>query len=315
MGRKKAHKNRGQRKGRKKSVLKLRTRPEHQFCCNPFKNHGSRRKCRKINYQIIEAAKAINISLNRERKLCNSCRVKILSHKNVESVESVEVQGEQEEEVGEDAESSACLEPMETSGESSSPSEFEDPIDQTDKVEVMKSLNTLLSQLKIETVDSKKLRYSTFPKAVIAQLNDKLSDLFGLSDERIIERNEMVSQLKAKFAETNDRNDRFRILSVLPKSWSINRIQTEFQATQHMARKVKKMVEQQGIMCSRTRKIGSRTLPEATVEKVKQFFESEDISRPTAGKRDYKTYNENMVRVTKQRRLVLMNLREAYELL
>lgn len=124
----------------------------------------------------------------------------------------------------------------------------------------------------------------------------------------------MMPQLKGKFAKTSDRDDRFRILSVLPKSWPVNRIQTEFGTTQHMAKKVKKLVQQQGIMCSQNRKISSRTLPAATIEKVKQFFEDDDVSRPCSGKREYKTYNENMEKVTKQRRLVLMNLREAYEL-
>lgn len=181
-------------------------------------------------------------------------------------------------------------------------------------MKILQKLNDLLLELNLETVDTQKLRSTTFSKSVLEQLNNKLLGLFGVYDGRITEYEEMMLQLKGKFAETNERNDKYRILSVLPKSWSVNRIEAEFQTTNHMARTVKKLVERQGVMCSQHRRIGPRTLPAATVEKEELFFESDDISRPCAGKRDYKTYKEDGKKITKQRRLVLMNLREAYEL-
>lgn len=309
------------KKGRKRSAYKTRSK-KLKSCCNPFGKHGIRHNCKKVNHTVIAAAQAINISLNTNQNICSSCRKRIIEKnkkKGTQKIElvdfDVEVTTPMELSGGETTESKVESDHGSNdkidSSDSSSHSEFEPSID---KMEKIKKLNALLMQLNLETVNTKKLRSTSYAKSVLAQLNNKLSELFGVFDERITEREEIVLQLKGKFAETSDQNDRFRVLSVLPKSWSINRIQSEFQTTHHMALTVKRFVERQGVMCSQSRKIGPRTLPPATIDRVKQFFEDDDISRPCAGKRDYKTYYENMEKVTKQRRLVLMNLREAYEI-
>lgn len=310
----------------RKSTIKFKASKQNWYCCNPFKKHRKFRKGKlvAVNRKMVNSAKSIGISMNTNQQLCNGCRVNMIRRVNMkESKKSKEIQ---EERKGEHAavfvesmdivneETRESVDSSHSSGGSSTHSEFEAPIDPIDKTKIMENLNALLAQLKMETVNSKKLRSSSFSKAILAELNNKLSNLFGISDERIVEREEMILQLKAKFAETSDQNDRFRILSVLPKSWSAHRIQEEFQTSFHIARIVKGLVEQQGVMCSQSRKIDSRILPAETVDKVKQFFEDDDISRPCAGKREYKSYKENNEKVQKQRRLVLMNLREAYEL-
>lgn len=62
---------------------------------------------------------------------------------------------------------------------------------------------------------------------------------------------EMIAQLKDKFScPTTDRNDQFRILSVLPKSWSVNKIKEEFNAPLYMVKQMKSLVSEQGILCT-----------------------------------------------------------------
>ena len=39
---------------------------------------------------------------------------------------------------------------------------------------------------------------------------------------------EMIWQLKEKFEETNTKSEKVKILIVLPKSWSIRKVQDEF---------------------------------------------------------------------------------------
>lgn len=59
---------------------------------------------------------------------------------------------------------------------------------------------------------------------------------------------EIIKQLKEKFSKTEKRSERMMVLSCLPKSWSRSRIQEEFRVTQYMARAVKKMVKEKGVL-------------------------------------------------------------------
>ena len=51
-----------------------------------------------------------------------------------------------------------------------------------------------------------------------------------------------------------------------------------------------------------------------TVNKVIAFFHQDDICRPLPGKKDFKSVKEGDKRVQKQKRLILMNLNEAFQL-
>lgn len=81
---------------------------------------------------------------------------------------------------------------------------------------------------------------------------------------------EMMQQLKDKFSLTKSRSERLRILTVLPKSWSIAKLMEEFSVTNYMARCAKKLVEEKGILSSPNSKPGM-PLAESTAQLVKTF--------------------------------------------
>jgi hypothetical protein len=75
------------------------------------------------------------------------------------------------------------------------------------------------------------------------------------------------------------------ILTVLPKSWSIRKVEEVFpSASNCMIRRAKQLVMDQGIMSSPSPKPG-KTLKEVTVEVVKSFYNSDEVSRIMPGKR------------------------------
>lgn len=125
---------------------------------------------------------------------------------------------------------------------------------------------------------------------------------------------EILLQLKEKFPECVDSNEKYRILTTLPKSWSSYRIQQEFNVSRYMAERAKKLQTEQGVMTIPPKKLGSRTLEEETVSIVRDFFQSDDISRVCPGKRDYILTIDGEEKIAVQRRLVLCNLREAFEI-
>lgn len=126
--------------------------------------------------------------------------------------------------------------------------------------------------------------------------------------------NEMLTQLKDKFKETKDSNERYRILTTLPKSWSTYRIMQEFDVSQYMANQVKVLQQQEGIMSVPKKRISRASLGEETLMRVRNFYNSDDISRVCPGKRDYLISNNEEGRIYIQRRLVLCNLQEAYSI-
>ena len=72
---------------------------------------------------------------------------------------------------------------------------------------------------------------------------------------------------------------------VLPKSWSIRKVQKEFGASNFMARKAKQLVEEIGILSTPDPKPGCM-LPQSTVDLVTCFHESDETSRLIPGKKD-----------------------------
>ena len=102
-----------------------------------------------------------------------------------------------------------------------------------------------------------------------------------------------------------------QVLTVLPSSWSIKKIQDEFGVTNFMARAAKKLAKEKGVLSTPNPKPG-RSIPEIIVNQVKRFYESDDISRQMPGKKDCIAMNVNGRKVMVQKRLILCNLKECY---
>ena len=95
----------------------------------------------------------------------------------------------------------------------------------------------------------------------------------------------MVQQLKIKFHETEEKRVMVQILTLLPMSWSIKRIENEFKASNYMVRKAKSLVKSGGILYT-PNPIQGHGLNSDTKILVQTFYESDDISRVMPGKKD-----------------------------
>ena len=121
----------------------------------------------------------------------------------------------------------------------------------------------------------------------------------------------MIEQLKEKFQETKKRSERVQVLTVLPKSWSVKKMQQEFAVSEYLARQSKKLVEERGIL-SLPGPLRGPSLPSETVDTVSAFYESNDISRVMPEKKDFVSVKKEGKRQHVHKRLVLSNLREVY---
>ena len=89
----------------------------------------------------------------------------------------------------------------------------------------------------------------------------------------------------------------------------MQRIRKEFGTSKRMARRAKELVDEKGILSTPNTKIG-KCLPDATVQLLQDFYTSDEVSRAMPGKKDYISVGRKEHR---QKRLILCNLREAYE--
>ena len=70
-----------------------------------------------------------------------------------------------------------------------------------------------------------------------------------------------LKQLKEKFYTTTKKSEKVQILTILPKSWSVKKIQSKFGTFNYMARKAKDLVREKGILATLDPKPG-HSLPQ-----------------------------------------------------
>lgn len=186
----------------------------------------------------------------------------------------------------------------------------------------LSDLNKCLLFLGLTSVDTSKLRKNkAYPEDLVEQVKaktvSKLEKIAGQALPQFRELSnlesfdEILTQLIERFNGTEDKTVKLQVLSVLPVSWSLRKIEELFGASLSMVRTVKKLVSEHGIIPNpqaRTR----QGLPEELKVKVEEFYT--DNSRMLPGKKDYVSVKEEGIRVQKQKMLVLLTLKELYAL-
>ena len=131
----------------------------------------------------------------------------------------------------------------------------------------------------------------------------------GIVDETPNADDQIILQLKEKSTAT--RSEKLQILTIVPKSWSLRKIESEFGASNFIARKAKQLVREKGILSTPNPKPG-RSLPQTSIDIVIHFYESDENSRMMPGKKDCISVRGAEGRITMQKRLILSNLQELY---
>lgn len=266
------------------------------FCCNPFqkKSHWVNKDLRAISSWMIDFK---DYNIEEGMKICTSCRVKLGKERQ------------------------ALLDEMQAKEESVDKEDEGDTIFM-DLGEGLNQLNASLTSIGESPIVKKKCDSSNkYCKEKIEKIKCKLNETFfhgkGDYEQKCgceYTESEIIDQFKEKFRIAN-KSEKFLILTALPKSWSCARIESEFGVSNYLARKSKKLIEEKGILSTPDSKPG-RTLPQETATLVKDFYCSDEISRLMPGKKDYVSMGKNSEGnpIHVQKRLILLNLREAYQL-
>lgn len=133
-----------------------------------------------------------------------------------------------------------------------------------------------------------------------------------LRSRREIELEEMLDGLKQKFSSLKHSDPlRVQILTTAPSSWSVRQIAKEFGASRFLAQKSKKLKSNHGVLGNTTLRVG-RVLPQTTVDKVIEFYNSDINSRIMSGKKDTISLIIDGKPTMVQKRLLLFNLKELH---
>lgn len=276
-------------------------------CCNPLNLHD-KPACngvRKISKNY--AAKYSAFKIKEDLYICATCRKKLaIEEKSLQEIQ--------------------LPEPTDNESSCSNDKESTEENVYVDKDTELKLFNeSLISGIGESPVKKQKLLQGIhYVEEKVHKINDAVRTKFQIlspstakeiskaSSETIGQEEEMINQLKEKFRTTEKRSEKLQILTVLPKSWSRNKIQEEFNVTQYMARQAKNLVKEKGIMSLPNKRLP--TFPPETVNIIQKFYKCEEVSRIMPGKKDYKSVRKEGVKVQEQKHLILCNLREAYEL-
>ena len=107
------------------------------------------------------------------------------------------------------------------------------------------------------------------------------------------------------------RKEKIKLLTLVPSSWSIKKTMEEFNISQYMVKRVREIKNKKGILEEPDPKKGKSLSPEV-IERVIAFYQSDDYSRMCPGKKEYVSVRIDGKREQKQKRLLLVNLKELH---
>ena len=259
-------------------------------CCNPFqvRGHTARKNTlRPVAKWMCEK----NPIIQKGSKICDTCRKKLAK---------VCKDSDLDVDAGTDSSSST---PSESPGDRDMGNEH---------FESIGVVNKCLVDLGETPVTKRKLQSKKYKERKLELLTTKMSEAMSMGRSRENDEGEILQQLKEKFQSTSQNSERVQILTVLPKSWSIHKIQAEFGVSNFMARKVKQLVKEKGVLSSPDPRPG-RHVSKETSDNVVKFYENDEHSRCMPGKKDFVSVQSASGRMHIQKRLILCNLKELYQ--
>ena len=114
--------------------------------------------------------------------------------------------------------------------------------DETNQAETIVMVNSCLDKIWEMPVSKRKLQSKKYVEKKMENITKvmKKAVMGDTYSDQTDDEGELVRQLKEKFL-TAERSEKIQILTVLPKSWSIRKIQLEFGTSNFMARKAKEL--------------------------------------------------------------------------
>ena len=170
-------------------------------------------------------------------------------------------------------------------------------------------MNEILVKLKIEKIPKKAVVNNDLVEKKIDEVGEAIRDKLKMTPP-LTAGEIVINQMKEEF-KTMGKNDQYRVLTAMPRESSIEFLKRTFGISDHQAKRAKIIQAEHGILSTPTPKPGKR-IPEEIITKVKQFYESDEVSRQMPGKKDSVSMLVNGEKQQVQKRLILLTQYEAF---
>lgn len=238
-------------------------------CCNPFeKKHTKYTKLFYVSKINIENAKAIGVKIKSRQFICGACRKQLSRGKSHAKARGLSFT-KQEENVVDLNEAIGSA----TSSDSTKDTDSGEDISDIDVSKVKKAVNELLIALKLDVIDDAKLRGKKYQTKIMNEMTSQLNRVLFPQANPFDASEQMIKQLKDKFNQATKRDMKVKILSLFPQNWSFHKFREVLgdSVSNRMVYQTRKLVQESGILCDTTKKIGSK---KSTQLPLKKFMNS-----------------------------------------
>ena len=294
-----------------------------KYCSDPFNVH-KKRSALRLSLISIEMYNHDH-SLVPGKKLCMHCNARVqkemeerlLEQKEAGGVGGVgqgggEGSGEEEEREGDEEEEGGQ---MGGEGENYPNSQVSDhPWSQEFKEQSgFDKVNDALRILEVSPLKKKLLENKTGMAVKLNRVQHSIRQHLNLEPNHSTTEDDagFIEALCTRYRTAADRNEKYKILTSVPSQWSAWRISKTFACSYTIAREALKLRQLFGPGSCPGLKEGHR-IPSDVKQKVTEFYTAQDISRELPGRKDCVTVRTGGLREVKQKRLLLLSLREAY---
>ena len=227
-------------------------------CCKPFHTTRCSVKLRKLNENIIKRLKLVNcqIPLDTSSSICDSCRLHLNKVKPEEPQVDIDEQPHNPVTQPAPSTSRCAMEeiPSVTSITSSSQESLQQEFSRAHNIELF---NKGIAGINVSPVSSSKLKQVNYPRRKYLNITDGLKrNIFGIQTEddldllkqKAADFDEIIFLLKEKFATPEcSREDKIRILTVLPKSWNNQTIIEQFNTHEYIVNQARRIADVNGV--------------------------------------------------------------------
>lgn len=179
-------------------------------------------------------------------------------------------------------------------------------------------IRKLSSDKRAHAIDSKIIKISeTLKRKLYANFDEDgefLANPLPLQNENQYdskEYEELITKLKEK-CNISNKEEKIKILSLLPSSWSRRKVSEEFSVSERLVKLARDLKKKHGIMPDLAKRNSGKILSEDTIGKVHEFYLCEENSRICPGKKDYVAVRIDGKSQHKQKHLLLCNLNELF---
>lgn len=272
-----------------------------RICCDPLKYHKKpvKKSLREITLTHLSRPKSTEVNLIPGKALCSTCNKKLFKVDNEDE------------------------DPLDSLDDPNF--EIPEPIHVVDQacsalgISPASKIRKLSSDKRPCAIESKVSKISeTLKRKLYANLDEDhecLADPLSIQNENQFDSNEyeqLITKLKEKCQVTNKEQEKIKIISLLPPSWSRNKISQEFKVSERLVKLTRDLTKKQGVMPDLAKRKSGKTLSLDTIRKVTEFYLCEENSRICPGKKDYVAVRIDGKSEHKQKQLLLCNLNELF---